>query len=117
MEVKQIFFAATVPGYAWSRHPMTVMWQDYKYELLEYGIAICKEWIRRDYNDSLLVEFEQYQVRQENTGKPWWLGNERFHRSHRSNLLRKDPVFYGQYGWTDPHDLVYYWPGEKANAY
>ena len=109
-ECKQIYFANTVPGYAWSRHPMVVMWAGFEYALLEYAQVICKEWIRRGYNDSLLVEFEEYQVRHKDTGLPPWLGNDRFHRSHRSNLLRKDPVFYGQYGWKEPDNLPYYWP-------
>jgi hypothetical protein len=41
---------------------------------------------------------------------PDWFGNKEFHASHRSNLLRKDPEFYGKYGWTEPHDLPYIWP-------
>jgi hypothetical protein len=32
------------------------------------------------------------------------------HDSHRSNLLRKDPQWYGQFGWTVPDDLPYVWP-------
>src|SRR3546814_11842397 len=40
---------------------------------------------------------------------PPWLGNAAFHASHRSNLLRKDPGFYGRYGWPEPPDLPYVW--------
>jgi hypothetical protein len=40
---------------------------------------------------------------------PWW-GDPAFHASHRSNLLRKDPVWYGQFGWAEPPDLPYVWP-------
>ena len=32
------------------------------------------------------------------------------HASHRSNLLKKDPEHYGQFGWSEPHDLAYVWP-------
>ena len=32
------------------------------------------------------------------------------HASHRSNLLRKDPEHYMQFGWTEPPDLPYVWP-------
>jgi len=41
---------------------------------------------------------------------PAWLGTDTFHASHRSNLLRKDPDYYGQWGWTEPSDLPYIWP-------
>ena len=43
--------------------------------------------------------------------EPIWLGNKRLHASHRSNLLRKKPDFYKNYGWKEPHDLPYYWYG------
>jgi len=43
-------------------------------------------------------------------GLPLWLGNEELHASHRSNLLRKAPLWYGQFGWTEPDDLPYIWP-------
>jgi hypothetical protein len=44
---------------------------------------------------------------------PPWLGDEAFHASHRSNLLRKNPEWYGQFGWTEPDDLPYVWPVGK----
>jgi hypothetical protein len=27
-----------------------------------------------------------------------------------SNLIRKNPQHYSQYGWTEPQDLPYIWP-------
>ena len=47
---------------------------------------------------------------------PPWLGNEALHASHRSNLLRKDPGFYGRYGWTEPADLPYVWPVRQEHG-
>jgi hypothetical protein len=41
------------------------------------------------------------------------LGDEAFHASHRSNLLRKDRDYYGAFGWTEPDDLPYVWPGQR----
>ena len=41
---------------------------------------------------------------------PYWFGNEKINASHRSNLLRKNPEFYGKYGWTEPDNLEYIWP-------
>lgn len=44
------------------------------------------------------------------TGMPPWLGDSDFHASHRSNLLRKDPEYYGEFNWTESPDLEYVWP-------
>ena len=44
-----------------------------------------------------------------NFDMPDWIGDERIHKSHRSNLLRKDGEFYKQYGWTEPTDIEYHW--------
>ena len=41
---------------------------------------------------------------------PWWLGEEDFHRAHRSSLLRKDPGHYGELFQDVPDDLPYVWP-------
>jgi hypothetical protein len=40
---------------------------------------------------------------------PDWIGDDRVHASHRSNLLRKDYDFYSQYNWTEPTDIQYHW--------
>lgn len=44
---------------------------------------------------------------------PPWIGNQLFHAAHRSNLLRKDPVYYVQFGWTEPDNLDYVWPVDR----
>ena len=41
---------------------------------------------------------------------PRWLGDEAFHLSHRSNLVRKDPEFYRLRFGDVPDDLPYVWP-------
>jgi hypothetical protein len=46
---------------------------------------------------------------------PLWLGNQDFHNSHRSNLSRKDPVYYAQFNWDVPDNLPYIWPTIDAN--
>jgi hypothetical protein len=45
----------------------------------------------------------------ENKTLPSVIGNKKFHDSHKSNLLRKDPEHYGQFGWSVPTDLEYMW--------
>ena len=82
--------------------------------LCMYGLAMCNEWRSRGYNDTCFDTILELMCRTDVTGMPTWLGNEAFHASHRSNLLRKDAVHYSQFGWSEPADLPYVWPAPKA---
>lgn len=107
VEAKQILTALTEGG-GWANHPAVRMWRGFEPALAEYGWWICSEWIGRGYRDSLLDWFD---VRRDWVpALPLWLGDEAFHASHRSNLLRKLPEHYGQFGWSEPPDLPYVWP-------
>ena len=102
---------------AWYNHPAVKMWQGYELALLEYGYEICKEWIKRGYKDTLLLRFAQeiaeIQAVGEKTIYPKWLGNRKFHRAMRSNLLRKDHKYYSQFGWKVKDNLPYIWGFQK----
>lgn len=106
LECKQILMALTVPGSGWARHPAVGMWDGYVTHLLQYMQVVIDEWTRRGYQNNMIVPH----MLDHADPAPAWLGDEGFHRSHRSNLLRKDPVHYGQFGWTEPSDLPYIWP-------
>jgi hypothetical protein len=82
------------------------MWRGYEDALRVYMWEIIEEWKRRGYKNTMTVELPVTFV------PPPWLGDEQFHASHRSNLLRKAPEHYGQFGWSEPDDLPYVWPGE-----
>ena len=114
VECKQILLAMPKLTGGWRNHPATKMWRNHEIELCRYAAAMCREWISRGYNDSLLPFFEdaidQYSSDGRNDAPPPWLGDELLHASHRSNLLRKDPEFYGRYNWTEPPDIPYLWP-------
>ena len=111
IETFQILRALTWPDYAWKNHPAVRMWRGYEPMLLRYGLVICDEWDARGYADTVRGKLE---VHRRETGGPVlappWLGDDAVHASHRSNLLRKDPEFYGRYGWREPPDLPYVWP-------
>lgn len=94
----------------WPNHPASKMWRGHLFSLADYGIAVCHEWISRGYQDSRLPLFQELQQKEEDTGPPPWLGREDFHAAHRSNLLRKAPDWYSQFGWSEPDDLPYVWP-------
>ena len=92
------------------------MWRGHEVSLCQYGLAMCWEWQRRGYKDSLYDFFAAALAQYEEDGRtflpPPWLGEDEVHASHRSNLLRKDREFYSQYGWAESDDLPYVWPVE-----
>jgi hypothetical protein len=47
---------------------------------------------------------------------PPWLGDEAFHLSHRSALVRKDPDHYRPLYPDAPDDLPYVWPVPKPEV-
>ena len=94
----------------WPNHPASRMWQGYFYQLACYGIVICKEWIRRGYQDSCQPKFAAELLKYQNTGFPPWFGNPDFHRSHQSNLIRKLESHYRPLFPNVPDDLPYIWP-------
>lgn len=94
----------------WPNHPATKMWKNHTNALVHYGFFICLEWIRRGYKDTCYQKIGIYYKEGETNESPSWFGDERFHSSHRSNLLRKDSVFYGKYNWIESPDLPYVWP-------
>lgn len=113
VETLQILNALSNPDYGWQNHPAVNMWRGYEFELVVYGIAICKEWISRGYKDTCLQKISCFADTIQNISieVPEWIGNEDLHKSHRSNLLRKNPEHYGklfEQGLVD--DLEYFWP-------
>lgn len=71
----------------WSNHPASIMWSCYHPALAKYGRIICLEWIDRGYNDTMLERFEVFLTN--DIVMPYWVGDEAFHLSHQSNLVRK----------------------------
>jgi hypothetical protein len=123
VEALQILRAVTVPGYGWRHHPAAKMWTGYEEALGAYGVAICREWCRRGHADTCdakiraeLAAAGVVDVRSQDELAaagllPPWLGDEEYHRSHRSSLLAKDPSWYGQFFTDVPPDLPAVWPG------
>lgn len=91
----------------WYGHPAAVMWRGRVESLRLYHDVMLATVLRLGTHD--VRAFGPYGADQA-AAPPDWIGSEVFHASHRSNLLRKDPAFYGSYGWTEPSDLEYVWP-------
>lgn len=113
----------------WQSHPAVKMWRGYEAGLVEYGVAICDEWIGRGFKDTcrdkilnlgeLAVDCTPSDLNQERASReryPEWLGDEELHISHQSNLIRKLPSHYSKYFIGVPADLPYVWPAAGSGA-
>jgi hypothetical protein len=113
-ETLQIVTAIVEPDTSvWQGHPVVSMWRDHLPALVAYQRAVCFEWAQvREHQDNGTLE--KTMDRAETVGSspdmPPWLGNPRLHASHRSNLLRENPQYYGNFGWQETDTLPYVWP-------
>ena len=102
VEALQVVRALTRATYGWKNHPAarTPAWRP---------SPPTSRWRAR----------RRYAAKAELAGArapPDWLGDERFHRSHRAALLRKDPEHYGPlFPDVDP-DQPYHWPVERRGV-
>lgn len=96
----------------WPNHPASKMWRGYEYQLGLYllaGLEVLEKRNKKKYDnirEKITFEMNKFNY----TDKPSWLGNEKFHASHRSNLLRKNKEYYSQFNWIESDDLPYEWP-------
>ncbi|MDX2553695.1 MULTISPECIES: MSMEG_6728 family protein [Streptomyces] len=129
VEALQVLRGLIRPGYGWRRHPAVRMWAGYEEALVRYGLEICEVWCELGHRDScaatLVTDFTEFrpdgplrdQARLAAAGElPPWLGDEAFHRSHRSALVRKDPALYAESFPDVPDDLPYVWPTSDREA-
>ena len=107
IEAHQIYDTIVNKRKAWSNHPAVNMWRGHELALLEY------------YNTFWEVGKEKWNIKWVKMQKrlivgpiiyPKWLGHNKFHSSHRANLLRKDIKYYGQFGWAESPIEGYFWP-------
>ncbi|MGW0330297.1 MSMEG_6728 family protein [Streptomyces sp. NPDC003011] len=129
VEALQVLRGLIVPGYGWRHHPAVRMWTGYEEALVRYGLEICKVWCEQGRQDScattLVADLFAFRpgasIRDQallaDAGElPSWLGDDAFHRSHRSALVRKDPTTYAQLFPDVPDDLPYVWPASDRTA-
>lgn len=111
VETYQIISAITrrpkldgTPYKGWLNHPCTVMWKNHVPALKLYMNISITEWIERGFKNTMGLE----EINEEIVLPPF-IGNERFHSSHRANLLKKEPDFYSKYQWTENPQDPYVW--------
>jgi hypothetical protein len=93
----------------WKNHPAVKMWKGYENSLALYMNEMIREWEMRGYNNNMIYASLEDSL----IIHPHWLGDERLHSSHRSNLLRKDYEYYSKFGWKDGPSSIYFWPTNK----
>lgn len=96
----------------WENHPAVIMWEGYIPALKIYFNAMYSEATKRGikYSD----KYYKFHFKERITFKmPSWLGRRKFHMRMRSNLLRKDPVYYGKYDWKEKPGMAYFWPVKR----
>lgn len=106
-------------GSRWENHPAVRMWKGFELGLIQYGLAICREWIKRGYKDTCSAKIEGFLEYYDAISNPvpQFIGDELFHSSHRSALLFKKPEWYSKFGWKESPavpdikgSLPYVWP-------
>lgn len=112
VEAMQILKVLTGETEAWKNHPAVKMWKGYESALAYYALWIVQEWKNRGYKDTCEEKIINIALRFgiNDDVLPPFIGDEKFHKSHKSNLLRKNPEHYGQFNWKVSTDLPYVWP-------
>jgi len=103
------------PYRGWKNHPAREMWylpgkHDHTNALVRYGVEVCKAWRSRGYKDTCLEKIQAHYDHSAEDKDPNWLGNEKFHMTHRSMLIQKKPEYYREKFEGTPEDLEYVWP-------
>lgn len=111
VEAKQLI-DALFSGTKWQNHPACKMWIGYEDALIHYYNLSLDEWESRGFNNTM--PRLEYNV---DYAKPWWLGWDHFHESHKASLMRKFPDYYSDkfevsdfymqrgYIWPAHHDV------------
>lgn len=118
VENLQVVHALIDPSYGWQNHPAVKMWRGHIPALVAYQHAIVNEWVNvRGYKDTcmdktlaLLPDPILRDVLADNIVLPHWVGDDAFHISHQSNLVRKSPEHYSSIFPGVPGDIEYVWP-------
>jgi hypothetical protein len=105
VECLQLINALEGKTTGWRNHPACVMWENNLDALKLYHDVSLIVWKDRGYHNTMpmLCEVDAVEM-------PIWWGDIKVHKSHQSNLLRKDKEHYGRYNWKVPDNLPYVWP-------
>lgn len=113
VETLQILHALADQQYGWQHHPAVQMWRGHEHHLIRYGLTIVHEWRQRGFNDTCMAKIARFWLQYPTpTRSPRWITAD-LCRSHQSNLVRKDPNYYGPKFPDVPNNLPYVWPNQQ----
>lgn len=110
----------------WTNHPVAHMWRNHLRSLLDYQYAVCHEWtVVRGHRDTCLAKsrliMRDSGLLYQPADTPFWFGDDRFHLSHRANLVAKKPEFYADkfpdVDLADLRTMPYLWPKALYGEY
>jgi hypothetical protein len=102
VEALQIINSLIDPNYGYKHHPVKAMWEDFIPALKYYCNLSILLWESQGYQNNMLL----YDV-PETVEIPYF--SAELYLSHRSNLIRKDPLHYSKFFPNTPSDLPYEW--------
>lgn len=111
VECLQILNALLDASKGWKQHPAVKMWQGHERELIDYGVVMCQAWLGRGFDDTCQGKIMSFlpETTEDSHRFPSWL-DASLCLTHQSNLVRKDPAFYGPLFPGVPNNLPYLWP-------
>ncbi len=95
----------------WRNHPIVKMWDGYEVALGAYVLAMCHKWTSYGYKDTCKDKTLEIVplINSELAVIPEWLYDGEVKMSHKSNLIRKLPDYYGPMWPGVPDNLPYKW--------
>lgn len=113
LECYQILKALHGQTKGWVNHPATRMCSGYTNFLCIYGLECCNVYTRRyEKKHGLYDLIKSFYDKTKFIEYPKWFGDDRFHKSHRSNLYRKYPEWYFEFESDYNETKAYCWPLE-----
>lgn len=106
----------------WALHPVVKMWAGYDVHLGNYGLVLIEEATHRtglsasvigdiaQKGDKIAWHLECATSGEYTLVSPRWMTSPDLHEAHRSELLRRDPMYYRSFFPTTPMDVNQYWP-------
>ena len=117
IECRQIISAAFGESTAWRNHPVVLMYKDHTPWVNWYKIVLEHEQIARKGN-TCEGDAKYKILKQMEPERPYFLGLELLHRSHRSRLYTKDNNHYASFADSRlPNNFNFYVVDSRVKAY
>lgn len=124
-QILRILTGETSKG--WVNHPATRMWRGHTFQLYVYQTAICTEWSRRGFKDTVLESSQELMKKHKikpTIELPEWMSNPAIAITHRANLYLKDPFHYIEFqdeakiyvDYVCCDTCKYFWPTHLLDA-